>query len=99
MTRRNPEPNITFVGQLDMKKAMRLLIELYCKQEGYELDELVFKSDLVDKENNKVKYDELMCDSYCKWPGMCKSQDELDEHCDDCQMIKLWNYVNKGESD
>jgi hypothetical protein len=42
---------------------------------------------------------ELMCDNYCKWPGMCSGQDELDEHCDDCQMIKLWNFVNKGESD
>lgn len=27
-----------------------------------------------------------MCDGYCKWPNLCKNEDELDEHCAKCPM-------------
>lgn len=50
MSKKKPEPKITFVGQPDMKKAVRLLFELYCKQEGYEIEELVFASDKTNEE-------------------------------------------------
>ena len=49
-----------------------------------------------EQEQTMTELQELMCDSYCKWPGECNEQEELDEHCDDCQMIRLWNHVNKG---
>lgn len=42
------EPKFTITGKPDDKKITRLLIELYCKQEGYEILELTFNSD--DKE-------------------------------------------------
>ncbi len=36
---------------------------------------------------------EKVCDSYCKWPGICGSQEKLeDEHCYNCpiqQLMKL----------
>ena len=55
------EPTITFVGQPDMKKAVRLLFELYCKQEGYEITELAFESDNAKEETaqavNGIKSD------------------------------------------
>ena len=40
---------------------------------------------------------ELMCDEYCKFPGSCSDQGELDEHCDSCRMVKLWNFVNRKD--
>lgn len=45
MSKTSKEPTFTFVGKPDAKKAIRLLIELYCEQEGYEITELVFASD------------------------------------------------------
>ena len=48
MRKNKREPKITFVGEFDGKKAVRLLFELYCEQEGYEIKELVFASDLTD---------------------------------------------------
>lgn len=46
------EPTFTFVGKPDAKKAIRLLIELYCEQEGYEITELVFASDKKQEGND-----------------------------------------------
>lgn len=34
---------------------------------------------------------EIFCDKYCRFPVECKSQDELDEHCDSCEFVKLFN--------
>jgi len=39
---------------------------------------------------------ELMCDEYCRFPGKCNSQEELDRHCDDCQMIRLWDFFEQA---
>lgn len=38
---------------------------------------------------------ELFCDSYCKYPLICKSQDEIDGICDNCPLNKLAELVNK----
>ncbi len=29
------------------------------------------------------------CEEYCKFPDECKTQEELDEHCDNCEFTKL----------
>ena len=34
---------------------------------------------------------EIFCDKYCRFPVECKSQDELIEHCDSCDFIRLFN--------
>ena len=44
MEKVSKEPTITFVGKFDSEKAIRLLLELYCEQEGYEITELVIAS-------------------------------------------------------
>lgn len=31
---------------------------------------------------------ETICDNICIYPRMCKSQEELDEHCDKCRLSK-----------
>lgn len=42
------------------------------------------------------KVAEQICDKYCKFPGECNDQDELDKHCDNCVLIKLMN-IGKTE--
>ena len=34
---------------------------------------------------------EIFCDRYCRFPVECKSEDELYEHCDSCELIDLLN--------
>ena len=34
---------------------------------------------------------ERFCNEYCKFPNECETQEELDEHCDNCELIKLAN--------
>lgn len=45
MSKLKNEPKFIITGKPDDKKITRLLIELYCKQEGYEILELTFESD------------------------------------------------------
>ena len=33
----------------------------------------------------------VFCDKYCRYPLECQTQDELDEHCDNCDFIKILN--------
>lgn len=34
----------------------------------------------------------VFCDEYCRWPFVCKDEDELQElHCDQCPMPRLLN--------
>ena len=41
-------------------------------------------------EQQATKFSEKICDSYCKWPEICGSQEELeDEHCEGCPMQEL----------
>ena len=35
--------------------------------------------------------DEEFCDNYCHWPFACKDEDELNEHCDNCALIRVLN--------
>lgn len=51
MSRSKKTPTFTMVGKPDGKKITRLLIELYCKQEGYEILELTFASDSKEDSN------------------------------------------------
>lgn len=42
---------------------------------------------------------EKVCDKYCRFPCECKSQEELDKHCDGCEIIELINLAFKGGDD
>lgn len=33
----------------------------------------------------------VFCDKNCRYPVECQTQDELDEHCDNCDFIKILN--------
>jgi len=46
-------------------------------------------------ERKMTELQELMCDGYCRHPGSCSSQGELDKHCDSCRMVRLWNFVSR----
>ncbi len=49
-----------------------------------------------EEETEKVA--EIFCDSYCRWPLECQSQEELEAHCDSCQLIALVNLGGRGEN-
>lgn len=51
---------------------------------------------LIDKESLE-KAASVFCDKYCRFPLECRSQDELDEHCDRCEFIKILN-LKEGEN-
>ena len=36
---------------------------------------------------------EICCDEYCKYPGRCRSQDEMDQICDECKLAKLFGLL------
>lgn len=36
---------------------------------------------------------ETICDKYCRYPVECSNQDELDTHCNSCQLVHIWNAV------
>lgn len=38
---------------------------------------------------------QVFCDEYCKYPNTCKSQDELEEKCEECPLNKLAEIVNE----
>ena len=33
---------------------------------------------------------EICCDEYCKYPARCRSQDEMDQICDECKLSGLF---------
>ena len=42
----------------------------------------------MDK-NTLKKLTGVFCDNYCKYPGTCSTQDELDAICDVCPMNRV----------
>jgi hypothetical protein len=42
---------------------------------------------------------EKVCDKYCRFPCECKSQEELDKHCDSCELTELLNLMSIGSGD
>ena len=36
----------------------------------------------------------VFCDNYCKYPGICSNQDELDQVCDECPMNEMFELLN-----
>ena len=36
---------------------------------------------------------EIFCDNYCKWPQIEPTEDALNEHCNRCGLVKLFNLV------
>ena len=42
---------------------------------------------------------EKVCDKYCRFPCECKSQEELDKHCDACELVELLNLMSMGSGD
>lgn len=37
---------------------------------------------------------QVFCDEYCKYPLICKTQEKLDDICDECPLSKLAELVN-----
>ena len=61
-----------------------------CKRCGTEVKfPIMLHSACWETEVSKVA--EIFCDKYCRFPRECKGQDELDEHCDSCELIDLLN--------
>ena len=42
---------------------------------------------------------EKVCDKYCRFPGECSSGEELDKHCDACELVELLNLMSMGSGD
>lgn len=40
----------------------------------------------------------VFCNKYCRYPLECRSQEELDGHCDNCDFIKILN-LKEGEKE
>lgn len=38
---------------------------------------------------------EIICDKYCRFPGECITQGELDKHCDRCELVELLTRLAK----
>lgn len=38
---------------------------------------------------------EVFCDKFCKYPFICKTQDEIDDICEECPLNKLAEILNK----
>ena len=61
-----------------------------CKRCGKEVKfPIMLHSTCWETEVGKVV--EIFCDRYCRFPNECKNQDELDEHCDSCELVELFN--------
>ena len=57
--------------------------------------DLISRNFLKPQEEKMAELQELMCDKYCMYSrSTLLDQEELDEHCDSCEMIKLWNFIN-----
>ena len=37
---------------------------------------------------------EKVCDKYCRFPGECSSGEELDKHCNACELTELLNLMS-----
>lgn len=41
---------------------------------------------------------QICCDEYCKYPGRCRSQAEMDQICDECKLAELFDLLlSSGE--
>lgn len=41
---------------------------------------------------------EICCDEYCKYPGRCRSQTEMDQICDGCKLAELFDLLVDKEN-
>lgn len=49
---------------------------------------------------NEQEYEKLVekfCDSYCKFPYICKDEEQLETVCADCPIVKMANRIEKLE--
>lgn len=42
---------------------------------------------------------EICCDEYCKYPGRCRSQDEMDQICDGCKLAELFGLLLSSDEE
>lgn len=45
----------------------------------------------LHRELNRIA--ERLCDNICKWSESCQTQEELDEHCADCDMGEFFRRI------
>ena len=36
---------------------------------------------------------EICCDEYCKYPAQCRSQEVMEQICDECKMAELFDLL------
>lgn len=42
---------------------------------------------------------QICCDEYCKYPGRCRSQEELEEICDGCKLSELFDLLLSSDEE
>lgn len=42
---------------------------------------------------------QICCDEYCKYPGRCRSQDEMDRICDGCKLAELFGLLLSSDEE
>ena len=40
---------------------------------------------------------EICCDEYCKYPGQCRTQEDMDQICDRCKLAGLFDLLMDNE--
>lgn len=40
---------------------------------------------------------EICCDEFCKYPSRCRSQEEMDQICDECKLAELFGLLVDNE--
>ena len=41
---------------------------------------------------------QICCDEYCKYPGRCRSQADMDQICDRCKLAKMFDLLVDEEN-
>ena len=42
---------------------------------------------------------EICCDEYCKYPGQCRSQEGMDQFCDECKLAELFDLLLSSDEE
>ena len=42
---------------------------------------------------------EICCDEYCKYPQQCRTQEDMDQICDECKMAELFDLLLSSDEE
>jgi len=43
-------------------------------------------------EREAEKVASIFCDNHCRWPLECNEEELADQHCNDCALVKIFNF-------